>query len=1340
MNITQKILTSIVLIVIIVSTIMPTVQAATEEILPNGTQEQILYQQEENNNINETSNIPTNFEVLLAYVLSPNEGASENKFELSEVPSIILQKPAQTGIYVEENSREYFVSFVNKLTNKNYKVNENGFLIEDVENLKAEEECNSSYEIYTSKIDELINSEKTIIISIKENYQQYNKATEEILTINIQDDEYALLFKNAEEKNNTDDIIILNSEKYNNENTDNSSNYLMNKLLEVYYNDDDEFNNSITDTEIVNEVKNQDNLVVENEEQKVEENNTSNEPTNIENKAGDFNRVLAEILHDNNNSSTENIIKPTEPGIWVQESSRTIFLDFLNNHGIYTYSIDENGYLIRDNTMKSNPNLDFIDETELDIEINRILEEDVTLYISITSNYLTSENTVADLLKTEYVKTFDNEEGTARIVLLNNTYFNVNTRYDIELLDRFVKYIFKYNQDISLLSDTSKTGNMTSAQTVYAGPSDSNYATVGSVDPNEQVYILGQQSGWYHIQYHAGSVQKSGFVSKSTLTNLNVPDSNIHEEIMTGGQRYAKQNLSIQSCDDTSISTTLGTVYAGEGLTVLYDYGYSGSNGSYRIAYIEISTSTGTKRGYVYNDQLDNTGYNSSVARVTATSPAYSGPDSSYVKLGGAYYNEFVSILAKDGDWVFVEYNTSSGRKRGYMSYSNLYNYNHPGMYNDLATNHGLKQATQQLTVYGGPNSNNANIGLIYNQEVVSLFGVERGYAYIEYSTTNGAKRGYVLYSALQTANPPSLPSLPTYNGFVSGTYGTSGLGQALKYYKMGSGPNVAFAIFEQHGWEDAWAYDGVELVNIANRVMSNLSASGINNNWTLYVVPYANPDGITNGYTNNGPGRCTVTTKIDMNRCWPANFAPTYTSRNYTGASSLGAPEAVALKNFISNNIGSNQKIILDIHGWLNQTYGDYSVAQYFNNQFGFGHSSSYGSGYLETWGASIGAKSCLIELPFPSSSSDITNRDFSGKLTNGIRNMLGGSGTTEGGTEVIEKVKVISSGNLNVRSGPGTSYSLVTTIPNGATATRIRKNVATANGYVWDKIRMTDGLEGYVATNYLEIVSANEEDYTSPNGLYFSTDSNGLYRIDSNAETNIIEGELDYNSVSITEEERNSEITKRQLGITLAGTAYATFMKDAGNNLLYFLTSGQSKHDNETGAIYSYEDGYYKTGHTAKEVLFENAVDDMNAPKETLNNSINAMIEAAENMIIDDTTNKPIYCYTEINGQCPATNLDWFCAIYNYRTRNNAVVSKSGNSYSMSFKHIMIDYYDWEATEGILNWDPYIGAQTEFSKLNKYGLSRNYTNYDILNYTVTWTKGQKVGSGANVSGPGLK
>lgn len=60
--------------------------------------------------------------------------------------------------------------------------------------------------------------------------------------------------------------------------------------------------------------------------------------------------------------------------------------------------------------------------------------------------------------------------------------------------------------------------------------------------------------------------------------------------------------------------------------------------------------------------------YNSTVARVIASSsPAYAGPDNSYVKLGGVYKNEFVAILSVNGKWAYCEYNTKGGRKRGYI-------------------------------------------------------------------------------------------------------------------------------------------------------------------------------------------------------------------------------------------------------------------------------------------------------------------------------------------------------------------------------------------------------------------------------------------------------------------------------------------------------------------------------------------------------------------------------------------------------------------------------------------------------------------------------------------------
>jgi len=1131
----MKLISIVIVMLLCLFTILPTVQAVMqtqentlnnnvilEENKENKLNDNVISEKNEENftneNVtNEESANNQNFKIMLLGIL--NE--IQDDFDISNMPNIDILK--EQGLWIQEESQEVFITLINALTNKRYKIDEKGFLIEDIENPKTKEEIKEELNFYTEKIDELVNSERLIVISISDRYKQLNTIDNDIIDITLEDDDYVLQFKENEKDDKSNEIIILNNKKYNEEENVDTIALLLNKILEVYYHEDEAFINILNDKEFIDNSgtyyniftkkdmteQNDDNIDKENSEDIIEEekNDDTNEiePEEIvelnekDNVFDDsvpkeyFDLVLAGILtKDVKCDNIDEILegKISKQGIWIGESSREAFLKFINEHTIYTYSCDKDGYLICDNIMKDNPNLDTLEksETEFDIEYKKLISEKKMIIIDITNNYLQYDKekniTQINLNENEHEKSFSNNDR--RIIILNDMYYK-NAGYDLALSDYFVKALenvqekvikgeLTFNKQPLTRSDTSKPGNMTSAQNVYAGPDSSNYFKVGSVSNGEMVYLLGQQAGWYHIQYMVTgtSQQKSGFVPVSTVNNNG---HSVHEEQMTGGQKYPKQGLEVMSVDDSSIYVKVGSVYQGEGVTVLYDYGYSDSNKGYGISYIEFSTASGTKRGYVYTDQLQAASYPTSVARVIDTNSAYAGPDNSYVKLGGAYYNEFVTVLAKNtgNDWVFVEYNTPSGRKRGYMSYSKLHNYNHPGMYNDLAVNQGLRQATKKLTVYGGPNNNNANIGSIFSQEVVSLFGEENGYAYIEYSTTSGAKRGYVEVNSLTAANPPAIPDIPTYANFTSGIYGNSGLGKPLKYYKIGSGSNVAFAVFEQHGWEDEWAYDGIELVKIADRVMSNLSNSGINGNWTLYVIPYANPDGITNGYTNNGPGRCTVVNKVDMNRCWPSNFQPNYTNRNYTGATPLGTPEAGSLQTFITNHMGNGNKILLDIHGWLNQTYGNAEIAKYFTSQFGFSHSSTYGSGYLETWGKSMGMKSVLVELPKPSSASDIINRDFSGKISNAIRDMLNGSSgsSTEGGTEVNEQVKVIANGGLNVRSGPGTSYSIVSSVTQGTIVTRIRKNVATANGYVWDKIRLSNGIEGFVATNYLQIIT---------------------------------------------------------------------------------------------------------------------------------------------------------------------------------------------------------------------------------------------------------------------------
>ena len=185
-----------------------------------------------------------------------------------------------------------------------------------------------------------------------------------------------------------------------------------------------------------------------------------------------------------------------------------------------------------------------------------------------------------------------------------------------------------------------------------------------------------------------------------------------------------------------------------EGITVL-----SKSGSTY---YIEYSTASGAKRGYIRNPDIDTQYLSSScVARVTTTSNLYYGPNTNtYQATGGTVYaGEYVAVIAKELDWAYVEYNTSSGRKRGYMSFSNLYCYNRPGYFADFYMTNGVKErinTTIQRTTYFCPYVATNSVGYIdgTDKNVPCYYEYRYGngevFHYVEYSVNGKLKSGFI--------------------------------------------------------------------------------------------------------------------------------------------------------------------------------------------------------------------------------------------------------------------------------------------------------------------------------------------------------------------------------------------------------------------------------------------------------------------------------------------------------------------------------------------------------------------------------------------------------------------
>ncbi len=251
------------------------------------------------------------------------------------------------------------------------------------------------------------------------------------------------------------------------------------------------------------------------------------------------------------------------------------------------------------------------------------------------------------------------------------------------------------------------------------------------------------------------------------------------------------------------------------------------------------------------------------------------------------------------------------------------------------------------------------------------------------------------------------------------GVYGKTGLkvagrgGSDLTYYKFGSGPNVFFATFAIHGYEDLWGKDGQELVTIANDFYNRLISDydyAIADKWTIYIFPGVNNDGLNNGWTHNGPGRTTLYSQapgnkgIDLNRSWQIGSGYTrFTGdRNYNGTQGFQAYEAQALRDFLITHKSQNgQTLLVDLHGWMQQVIGDPEISSYYLQQFPESDRSSigrYGTQFLINWARtylasnSRPAKTALIELPYQgvTGHQSVVDKNFSNRYIEATLAML--------------------------------------------------------------------------------------------------------------------------------------------------------------------------------------------------------------------------------------------------------------------------------------------------------------------------------------------------------------
>ena len=220
--------------------------------------------------------------------------------------------------------------------------------------------------------------------------------------------------------------------------------------------------------------------------------------------------------------------------------------------------------------------------------------------------------------------------------------------------------------------------------------------------------------------------------------------------------------------------------------------------------------------------------------------------------------------------------------------------------------------------------------------------------------------------------------------------YGTSGEGRDLVAYRFGQGKNVFVLGFCIHGWEDNFPRDGGALVYTAGVVMRRLAdriKTVRQKDWSVYILPCMNPDGLLSGSSHNGPGRLTTTYLtggklssahgVDMNRSFPAGWTKRENERNFTGGAPLSCRESKALAEFIKSVKGSRANLLLDVHGWMQLIFScSGENVPFYKALHGKFPQCPYGvltgQGYFCTYARSLGYESGLFEFPADVGSMD--------------------------------------------------------------------------------------------------------------------------------------------------------------------------------------------------------------------------------------------------------------------------------------------------------------------------------------------------------------------------------
>lgn len=259
------------------------------------------------------------------------------------------------------------------------------------------------------------------------------------------------------------------------------------------------------------------------------------------------------------------------------------------------------------------------------------------------------------------------------------------------------------------------------------------------------------------------------------------------------------------------------------------------------------------------------------------------------------------------------------------------------------------------------------------------------------------------------------------------------------EYYQNSSYENITFA----EAMMEAAKVSGVSPYYLAARIRQEVGVNGSGSTSGSYIAK--NGTNYAGYYNFYNIGANSGTDPIANGLEFAKNKAASYLGPWNTPVKSIKGGAIWIAKNYIS--VGQDTLYFQKFDVVSNGT-------AYYNHQYMQNIYAARNEGYTTyTTYKSLG----LLD----------NNYNFVIPLYEGMPKALSGEPKVATVTGLNEKVQVTTA--VNVRNSPTTSGSVITKLSQNEIVTRIEKYSASANGYYWDKIKLSNGTIGYIATNYL-------------------------------------------------------------------------------------------------------------------------------------------------------------------------------------------------------------------------------------------------------------------------------